>query len=82
MTPHGGGYAAAGHLRAAPRLRGRPSGLNGRCRDRCATGPRPALDPGASTAPEAGNTGRPKPAPPEARSPPRGEPPTANPHPH
>jgi hypothetical protein len=32
MTPHGGGYAAAGHLRAAPRLRGRPSGLNGRCR--------------------------------------------------
>ena len=24
MTPHGGGYAAAGHLRAAPRLRAVP----------------------------------------------------------
>jgi hypothetical protein len=32
-------------------LRARPSSLKGRCRDRCATGPRPALDPGASTAP-------------------------------
>ena len=32
-------------------LRARPSGLKGRCRDRCATDLRPALDPGASTAP-------------------------------
>jgi hypothetical protein len=36
--------------RAARRLRGRPSGLKGRYRARCATGLRPALDPGASTA--------------------------------
>jgi hypothetical protein len=41
------------HARAARRLRGRPSGLNGRCRARCATGLRPALDPGASAAPDA-----------------------------
>jgi hypothetical protein len=34
------------------RLRTRPSGLKGRCRDRGATGLRPALDPGASTAPQ------------------------------
>ena len=41
------------------RLRARPSGLKGRCRDRCATGPRPALDPGASTGPyHAAVTGR------------------------
>ncbi len=33
------------------RLLGRPSGLKGRCRDRCATGLRPALDPGATAAP-------------------------------
>jgi hypothetical protein len=33
------------------RLRTRPSGLKGRCRDRCATGLRSALDPGASTGP-------------------------------
>jgi hypothetical protein len=33
------------------RLRARPSGLKGRCRDRYATGLRSALDPGASTAP-------------------------------
>ena len=41
------------------RLRGRPSGLKGRYRDRCTTGLRPALDPGAATAlhPTAG-TGR------------------------
>jgi hypothetical protein len=32
-------------------LRARPSGLKGRCRDRCATDLRPALDPAASTAP-------------------------------
>ena len=51
MTPHRGGYAAVA-LRAAPRLRGRPSGIKGRYRDRCATGPWPALDPGASTAPD------------------------------
>jgi hypothetical protein len=37
--------------RRRARLRGRPSGLKGRYRDRCATGPRPALDPGVSTAP-------------------------------
>lgn len=52
MRPSGGGFAAAilpAGRRA--RLRGRPSGLKGRCRDRCATGLRPALDPGASTAP-------------------------------
>ena len=29
MTAYGGGYAACAHLRAAPRLRGRPSGLKG-----------------------------------------------------
>ena len=39
--------------RAARRLRGRPSGLKGRYRARCATGLRPALDPGASAAPDA-----------------------------
>jgi hypothetical protein len=52
MNPEGGGFAAA--VLAAERrarLRGRPSGLKGRCRDRGATGLRPALDPGASTAP-------------------------------
>jgi hypothetical protein len=38
--------------RRRARLRARPSGLKGRCRDRCATGRRPALDPGASTAPD------------------------------
>ena len=51
MNPEGGGFAAA--VLAAERrarLRGRPSGLKGRCRDRGATGLRPALDPGASTA--------------------------------
>ena len=37
--------------RRRARLRARPSGLKGRCRDRCTTGLRPALDPGASTAP-------------------------------
>jgi hypothetical protein len=36
------------------RLRTRPSGLKGRCRDRCATGLRSALDPGASTGPQPG----------------------------
>ena len=36
---------------AVQRLRGHPSGLKGRCRDRCATGLRHALDPGASAAP-------------------------------
>jgi len=53
MNPQGGGFAAA--VLAAERrarLRGRPSGLKGRCRDRDATGLRPALDPGASTAPD------------------------------
>jgi hypothetical protein len=52
MNPEGGGFAAA--VLAAERrarLRDRPSGLKGRCRDRGATGLRPALDPGASTAP-------------------------------
>ena len=37
------------HARAARRLRGRPSGLKGRCRARCPTGLRPALDPGNGT---------------------------------
>jgi hypothetical protein len=37
--------------RRRARLRARPSALKGRCRDRCATDLRPALDPGASTAP-------------------------------
>ena len=41
------------HARAARRLRGRPFGLKGRYRARCATGLRPALDPGASAAPDA-----------------------------
>jgi len=36
---------------ASRRLRGRPSGLKGRCAIADATGPRPALDPGASAAP-------------------------------
>jgi hypothetical protein len=38
--------------RRRTRLRARPSGLKGHCRDRHATGLRPALDPGASTAPQ------------------------------
>jgi hypothetical protein len=38
------------HARPARRLRGRPSGLKGRCRARCATGLRPAFDLGASAA--------------------------------
>ena len=48
------------------RLRARPSGLKGRCRDRCATGLRSALDPGASTGPQQGNDARagPRPCPP------------------
>ncbi len=54
MRSGGGGFAAtvlpAGRR---ARLRGRPSRLKGRCRDRYATGLRPALDPGASTAPPA-----------------------------
>jgi hypothetical protein len=52
MNPDRGGFAAAviPATRRA-RLRGRPSGLKGRCHDRYATGLRPALDPGASTAP-------------------------------
>ncbi len=37
--------------RSRGRLRGRPSGLKGRYRDRYTTGLRPARDPGASTAP-------------------------------
>jgi hypothetical protein len=41
------------------RLRARPSGVKGRCRDRCATDLRPALDPGASAGPDqAAVTGR------------------------
>jgi hypothetical protein len=45
--------------RRRARLRGRPSGLKGRYRDRCAAGLRPALDPGASAAPDhAALTGR------------------------
>lgn len=52
MRTGGGGFAAtvlpAGRR---ARLRGRPSGLKGRYRDRYATGLRPVLDPGASTAP-------------------------------
>jgi hypothetical protein len=52
MNPQGGGFAAAVLAAERPaRLRGRPSGLKGRCRDRGATGLRPAFDPGASTAP-------------------------------
>jgi hypothetical protein len=52
MKPDGDGFAAAvlpAERRA--RLRGRPSGLKGCYRDRCATDLRPALDPAASTAP-------------------------------
>ena len=51
MKPDGDGFADAvlpADCRA--RLRGRPSGLKGRYRDRCPTGLRPALDPAASTA--------------------------------
>jgi len=36
---------------SARQVPGRPSSLKGRCRDRCATGLRPALDPGIATAP-------------------------------
>jgi hypothetical protein len=46
MNPHRGGFAAAvipAERRA--RLRGRPSGLKGRCRDRYATGHGPPLTP-------------------------------------
>src|SRR6059058_290933 len=52
---NGGGFAAADTppWSHRGRLRGRPSGLKGRYRDRYATGLRPALDPGASTAPHA-----------------------------
>jgi hypothetical protein len=48
------------------RLRARPSGLKGRCRDRCATGLQSAPDPGASTGPQPGNDARagPRPCPP------------------
>jgi hypothetical protein len=55
MTLQGGGFAAAVIPAAKHRskIRGRPSGLKGRRRDRCATGRRPALDPGATTAPHA-----------------------------
>lgn len=59
MKTNGGGFAAAvlpAERRA--RLRGRPSGLKGRYRDRYATGLRPALDPGASTAPPAQQHGQ------------------------
>jgi len=60
MKPDGDGFADAvlpADRRA--RLRGRPSGLKGRYRDRCPTGLRPALDPAASTAPHrAVGTGR------------------------
>jgi hypothetical protein len=52
MNPRGGGFAATVHIRPRRvRLRGRPSSLKGRYRDRCATGLRPALDPGASAVP-------------------------------
>ena len=70
MNPDRGGFAAAvmpAERRA--RLRGRPSGLKRRYRDRCATGLRPALDPGASTAPHravAGAGAQPLPAGPRA----------------
>jgi hypothetical protein len=51
MKPHGGGFAGAViPAERGARLRGRPSGLKGRCRDRYATGLRPALDPRASKA--------------------------------
>ena len=53
MSPCGGGFAAAviPAVERRARLRGRSSGLKGRYHDRCATGLRPSLDPGASTAP-------------------------------
>ncbi|MEQ6322717.1 hypothetical protein, partial [Mycobacterium canetti] len=52
MNPEGGGFAAAVlPAERRGRLRGRPSGLKGRYRDRYATGLRPARDPGVSTAP-------------------------------
>jgi len=47
---HGAGALSPLDRRRAT-LRARPSGLKGRCRDRCATDLRPALDPAASTAP-------------------------------
>ena len=50
---------------AVQRLRGHPSGLKGRCRDRCATGLRPALDPGGICGPSraaAGAGAKPLPA--------------------
>jgi hypothetical protein len=40
------------------RLRTRPSGLKGRCRDRCATGLRSALDPGGLYGPSTRATTR------------------------
>ena len=68
MKPDGDGFADAvlpADRRA--RLRGRPSGLKGRYRDRCPTGLRPALDPAASTAPHraVGTGRRTAPCPPE-----------------
>ncbi len=46
MKPDGGGFAAAVlPAKRRARLRGRPSGLKGRCRDRCATGLGPPLTP-------------------------------------
>ena len=58
MKPDGGGFAAAVlPAEGRARLPGRPSGLKGRYRDRYATGLRPTLDPGASTAPHAQRRG-------------------------
>jgi hypothetical protein len=69
MNPNGGGYAATVHIgpRRA-RLRGHPSGFKGRCAIADATGPRPALDPGASAAPPAQRHGQDqRPCPPNQR---------------
>ena len=53
MNQSGGGFAAAASLQPRrARLRGRPSGLKGRYRDRSATDLQPALAPGASAAPK------------------------------
>ena len=59
MNQSGGGFAAPASLQPRrARLPGRPSGLKGRYRDRCATDRGPALDPGASAALNSSGTGR------------------------
>jgi hypothetical protein len=61
------GCRAPGRGTRRARVRGRPSGVK-TAAHRYATAPQgPALSAGASTAPQAGNTGRRQPAPPRAR---------------